>query len=234
MGSSIFNWAARERGWLTQNPTALVRKPRSYDSRTRTLSSDEVTWLMAAATSCKAQWLPSALTVLMHSAMRRSELCGLRRDDVDYALVVAHLMDTKNGSPRNVPLCPRSVQALRVLDGAAKDRGDDVLLPIGPAGSLSTRFTATVRRARSMYLAAFREAGNSPSDRFLTDLRLHDLRHHAVTAWANSGVLSMAELMAISEHKSMRMLMRYTHLQPVHLAAKLATLTAPQQVPSAS
>lgn len=232
MVSSIFSWAAQERGWLTQNPVALVRKPRTSDSRTRTLSSDEVTWLMAAATSSKAQWLPSALTVLMHSAMRLSELCGLRRGDVDYELAVARLADTKNGSPRDVPLCPRSLQALRVLDGAAQDRGEDVLLPIGPAGSLSTRFTATVRRARSMYLAACREAGSSPSERLLTDIRLHDLRHHAVTALANSGVLSVAELMAISGHKSLRMLMRYTHLQPVRLAAKLATLTVPAQTTS--
>ena len=234
MISSIFSWAIREQGWLASNPMALIRKPRASDSRTRTLSDDEVVWLMAAASSSKASWLPAALTVLMHSAMRRSELCGLRRGDVDYEAALAHLADTKNGSPRDVPLCPRSLQALRVLDDAAKFRGDDVLLPIGPAGSLSTRFTVTVRRARSMYLAACREAGAAPADRFLKDIRLHDLRHHAVTAWASSGALSVAELMAISGHKSLRMLMRYTHLQPVQLATKLATMTRQQDTPTSA
>ncbi|MBC7726043.1 MAG: hypothetical protein H7242_00265, partial [Microbacteriaceae bacterium] len=51
MVSSIFQWAARERGWLTQNPMSMVRKPRAGDSRTRTLSDDEVGWLMVAAKS---------------------------------------------------------------------------------------------------------------------------------------------------------------------------------------
>ena len=52
-----------------------------------------------------------------------------------------------------------------------------------------------------------------------------------LTAWTNSGALPVAVLMAFSGHKSMRMLMRYTHLQPVRLAVKLATLMAPVQGP---
>lgn len=225
--SSVFTWAAREREWVTLNPVSLISKPRAADSRSRTLTPEEVTWLMVAARTSKATWLASALTVLLHSAMRRSELCGLKRADVDFGLAIARLADTKNGSARDVPLCPRSLCSLRELDSAAAARGEDALLPIGPAGSFSTRFKVTVRRAQVLYREGCAKGAVEPASRFLADVRLHDLRHHAVTSWADSGVLSVAELMTISGHKTMKMLTRYIHLQPTAVAAKLAALTAP-------
>jgi len=227
MLSAVFTWAAREREWVTQNPISLIGKPRAADSRTRTLTPEEVTWLMTAARTSKATWVAAALDVLMHSAMRRSELCGLKRLDIDFDLAIARLADTKNGSARDVPLCPRSLSGLRALDAAAAARGDIALLPIGPAGSFSTRFNATVRRAQVMYRDACAKGSIEPSSRFLADVRLHDLRRHAVTSWADSGVLSVAELMTISGHKTMKMLTRYIHLQPTAVAVKLAALSTP-------
>lgn len=231
--SSVFTWAAREREWVTSNPVSLISKPHAEDGRSRTLTGDEVTWLMAAARTSKATWLSAALTVLLHSAMRRSELCGLKRQDVDFDLAIARLADTKNGSARDVPLCPRSLGGLQELDAAAAARNDDALLPIGPAGSFSTRFKVTVRRAQVMYREGCAKGAVEPASRFLTDVRLHDLRHHAVTSWADSGVLSVAELMTISGHKTMKMLTRYIHLQPTAVAAKLAALTTPA-IPAAA
>lgn len=231
MMSAVFTWAARDREWVAQNPVALISKPRAGDSRTRTLTDDEVTWLMVAARSSKATWVAAALTILLHSAMRRSELCGLKRADVNFDLAIARLADTKNGSARDVPLCPQSLQGLRELDSAAEARGEDALLPIGPAGSFSTRFKATVRRAQVLYRTSCANGAIEPASRFLVDVRLHDLRHHAVTSWADSGVLSVAELMTISGHKTMKMLTRYIHLQPTAVAAKLARLSGSTAVP---
>lgn len=55
----------------------------------------------------------------------------------------------------------------------------------------------------------------------MPDLRFHDLRHEAISRFAELG-LSTVELAAISGHRDTRMLMRYTHLKPVDLARKLA------------
>lgn len=224
MLSSIFSWAARERGWLTQNPMSLVRKPRSADARDRILSPDELTWLMMAARSSKAAWLAPALTVLLWSAMRRGELFGLRRADVDFEKATAHLADTKNGSARDVPLCPRALEAMRELDRAAQMRNVQRLIPLGSQGSVSTRFVAIVRRARTAYLRKCESEGKPAAPGFLEGIRLHDLRHHAVTTWASSNALSLPELMTISGHKSLKMLTRYTHIQSARLASKLAAL----------
>lgn len=225
MLSSIFTWALREREWISVNPAAVVSRPRVADCRSRTLSQQEIDWLLRAARTSKAMWLPAALTVLMSSAMRRSELCRLRREDLDLDRAVVRLAETKNGSPRAVPLCPEALQALRTLASAAEIRGDARVLPIGESGSLSTRFKVTVRRAIAMYRTDCLAQGFEPQAGFLADLRLHDLRHHAVTRWANTGALSLVELMVISGHKTTRMLTRYTHLNPQALALKLAQLS---------
>lgn len=222
MFSSIFSWAQRERGWVTSNPIALITKPRAPEGRNRILTDLEVHWLMTAARTSKASWLADALTVLMRSAMRRGELCKLRCDDIDFAARTAHLRDTKTSTSRDAPLCTAATEALRRLSDEATSRKQPLVLPLGALGSLSTRFTVTVRRARRLYLEHCNETAQEPLDGLLSDVRLHDLRHHAVTSWTRSGALSLAELMTISGHKTTKMLMRYTHLQAATVAAKLA------------
>ena len=47
----------------------------------------------------------------------------------------------------------------------------------------------------------------------ITDLRLHDLRHQAVSRFFEM-VMSVPEVALISGHKDVRQLFRYTHLSP--------------------
>ena len=224
MLSAIFSWCAKERGWIDRNPMSLVSRPRVSDSRDRTLNPDEVRYLLAAARTSKATWLNAALIVLIRSAMRRSELFGLTIGDIDFERAVARLNETKNGTARDVPLCPQALQALRELVEAARARSSLSLLPIGSVGSFSTRFVRTVDRAREAYRLEMIATGLEDDPQFLRNLRLHDLRHHAVSAWANTGALSIVELMGISGHKSPRMLTRYVHMKSPAIATKMATL----------
>jgi integrase len=52
------------------------------------------------------------------------------------------------------------------------------------------------------------------------DLRFHDLRHEAISRLFERG-LNIAEVSAISGHKELRMLQRYTHLRAVDLVSRL-------------
>ena len=222
MMSAVFTWAMKERGWVKANPAQMVARPRVNDRRERVLSEDERGYLMRAADTSKATWLSATLTLLMNSAMRRGEVFGLQRKDIDFDAAVAFLAETKNGSARNVPLCPRSLAALRLLADAAPDKPDALLLPVGDAGSVSTRFVVTVGRARRAYEGDCAAAGLQAAPDFLRNVRLHDLRHHAITRWATIGALSLPELMAVSGHQTPRMLVRYVNLSASALAAKLA------------
>jgi integrase len=55
------------------------------------------------------------------------------------------------------------------------------------------------------------------------DFRFHDLRRETVSRFVEGG-LSDQEVSAISGHKSMQMLKRYTHLRAEDLVAKLDKL----------
>lgn len=54
----------------------------------------------------------------------------------------------------------------------------------------------------------------------LEDLHLHDLRHEAVSRLFEKG-FHVAEVAAISGHRELRMLTRYTHLRAADLAERL-------------
>jgi len=67
----------------------------------------------------------------------------------------------------------------------------------------------------------FSEAWESVRTRAqVPDLHFHDLRHEAVSRLVEAG-LSDQEIAAISGHRSMQMLKRYTHLRAEDLVAKL-------------
>src|SRR5690606_2977022 len=58
----------------------------------------------------------------------------------------------------------------------------------------------------------------------LSDLHFHDLRHEAVSRLVEAG-FSDQEVSAISGHKSMQMLKRYTHLRAEDLVDRLDSIS---------
>ena len=90
---------------------------------------------------------------------------------------------------------------------------------------VSVRFIATVKRARALYEADCTIEGMEPEEGFAQDLPLRALRHTAATFWASSGQLGVQQLQAITGHKNLSMLSRYTHLSAAQLAQRLAAVT---------
>ncbi|PTD19176.1 site-specific integrase [Sphingomonas fennica] len=109
----------------------------------------------------------------------------------------AHIPDTKTSHPRTIPL---NDQALSILDHL--EEVDDRVFPITP---MALKLAWNRLRIR---------AG-------LPDLRLHDLRHEAISRFSEMG-LTTIELSVISGHRDPRMLFRYAHLRPSDIAKKLA------------
>lgn len=226
MLGGLFGWARTERGWIKANPLASVRKPRVNDARDRVLTDEERAYLMGAAGTSRADWLADVLVVLLQSAMRRGECFGLQRGDVDFEQATAHLADTKNGSARDVPLCPLALAALRRLEAAAAAAGRPALVPASSPPALSGTFRCALARARAQYVKDCAAAGTVPNATFLADVRLHDCRHVAVSHWASAG-LGLFELQQVSGHKTTKMLSRYVNLKSSTVAQRLATLSQP-------
>jgi integrase len=55
----------------------------------------------------------------------------------------------------------------------------------------------------------------------IDDLRFHDLRHEATSRLFENPEFGMMEVAAITGHKTLIMLKRYTHLRAEDLAAKM-------------
>lgn len=55
----------------------------------------------------------------------------------------------------------------------------------------------------------------------IQDYTWHDLRHEALSRLAERGDFTVLEIAAVSGHKTLQMLKRYTHLQAEKLAKKL-------------
>jgi len=180
------------------NPVAGVRKPSGGKGRDRRLTDSEWEKLLK---ECKVSGNPCllpAVRLATATAMRQGELLGLRWSDVDVKRKIALLRETKNGEQRAVPLNKESITVLKELTKTK----DGLVIP-QPRRTIYGAFTRAVARAG------------------INDFTFHDLRHEALSRLAERGDFSVLELAAVSGHKTLQVLKRYTHLQAARLAEKM-------------
>ncbi|MCD8548479.1 MAG: site-specific integrase [Aeromonadaceae bacterium] len=123
------------------------------------------------------------------TAMRRMELCSITKQMVNFQQRVIHLVYTKNGCSRMVPL---SLKAIEILRDSFECYGD-APWKYDPH-SVSTAWRRAAAQAK------------------ISGFTFHDVRHAAITKYAVKG-LNTPQLQAVSGHKDVRMLARYTHIQ---------------------
>ena len=201
--SKVFDVASKEFGITLPNgnPVARIRKPKDSSRRERRLSPDEEHRLHEECRTYRNAWLLPAVMLAVETGMRQGELLALEWRHVNLSRRVALLPMTKNGEARAVPLSPTAVEVLQALPRDIKG----VVLPIGKM-TLYNAFQMACQRAG------------------LLDFTFHDLRHEALSRLAERGDFSVLELAAVSGHKTLQVLKRYTHLQAEKLAQKLATI----------
>ena len=154
----------------------------------------------------------AAVTVAAWGTLRRGEVLGLERRDVDLVAGTVRvertlhefhdgsldLGPTKNGDPRKVYLPSSVMPALE----------DHLRRFVGPESDAPLFVGATGERLRPsnfwvIWETARRRAG-------LTWVRFHDLRHFAATMFATTGA-STKEIMSRGGWKSVAMVVRYEH-----------------------
>lgn len=210
----MFTVAIKEWGLgLPFNPVLNIRKPSPGPGRNRRLSVDEEKRLFEAVDKHSNPMLRWIVRSALETGMRSSEIVTLRRGQVDLARRVVRLLDTKNTLPRTVPLtAAATVLFQEALNNPIRPIGTDLIF-FGEPGKDKRRRPYNFNK---VWLDIKRAAG-------CADFRFHDLRHEAVSRFVEAG-LSDQEVSAISGHKSMQMLKRYTHLRAEDLVGKLDTL----------
>ncbi|KAA0888479.1 site-specific integrase [Pusillimonas sp. ANT_WB101] len=215
--SHLFEIARKDWGLPVQNPVKDVRRPSVHNERARRITDEELRLVLAAS---RSSTLKTIAPLALATGARLGELVGAQWRHVDLQARVMHFPLTKNGTSRTIPLSPDALAILSPLSGQV---GESVFKVT--SHSMSTAWIRAVDRARQTYEKECVRAGVEISETWLVGLRFHDLRHEFTSRMAERG-LNAYELSAITGHKNLGMLARYTHLRPSDLAAKLASLEA--------
>lgn len=196
--SRLFNFAKSDWGMESlTNPVQLAAKPKLPPGRERRLEQGEEEKLFKAIGNDFE--FSAIIKIALETAMRRGEIVKLNWKDVDFSNQAASLYDTKNGTCRTVPLSRKAVDIFQGLPRHISGR----IFPSCGAQQLSKKMAKACQRAG------------------LENLRFHDLRHEATSRFFEHTDLDVMEIKAITGHKSLQMLARYTHLRTANLAARL-------------
>jgi integrase len=195
---------------LPVNPVTNIRRPSAGAGRNRRLSPQEETRLLEAVDKHSNPMIGWIVRIALETGMRWSEILTLNKSQVDLNRRIVRLLKTKNTQPRTVPLTLTAVEEFRkAIANPVRPDGTELIF-FGAPGRDGVRRPYQFDR---MWQAIKRKQG-------LKDFRFHDLRHEAVSRFVEAG-FSDQEVSAISGHKSMQMLKRYTHLRTEDLVARI-------------
>ena len=205
--SHLFNTARAAWGMESlTNPVDLVKgqRPKLPAGRDRRLVGDEEARLLTAAQTYDhapprdAGNIGTLITWAIETAMRRGEIAAMRWEHVDRTARTLLIPDTKTGVPRIIPLSPAALAVLEKLPPKSK-------------GLVWNRSPDAISRA---FMEVCKAAG-------IRGLTFHDLRHEATSRLFEKHGFSALEAAAVTGHKTMQMLKRYTHLRAEDLAKRM-------------
>lgn len=161
----------------------------------------------------------SIIRFAVGTAMRRSEIARMDWRHVNLDRGTLLIPDSKNGSPRTVPMG----LSMRALVRAQGPKASGFVWASASAiSSVWQRLKRTAIAEAHQLVAAGKALSDLPER--LLDLRFHDLRHEATSRLIERTGWDNARIRAVTGHKTDAMLARYTHLNTGLLAAELAAL----------
>lgn len=192
------NVAINEWEWLGSNPMKKVKRPAPSQPRDRLYTDAEIERITYAAgydyssPKTRTARVCAAFLFAIETGMRAKEIAGLRSERVDIDARVAHLVQTKNGRPRDVPL---SSEAVRILT----ELGEEC-------------FGLTSMQISTLFIKIRKRA-------LIDDATFHDSRHLAITRLSKKlNVLELARMVGI---RDLKILMVYYNESAEEIAKKL-------------
>ncbi|MDX6041066.1 tyrosine-type recombinase/integrase [Scandinavium lactucae] len=192
--SRLLRWANDEKGIDCTDVVKGVKLPEAGKPRDVIVEPLQLQMILSLA----SEKSKPIIELAYETAMRRNEILAITPAMVDLNKRIIRLSDdmTKNGEGRSVPLSTKACEMLRVLcDGRDKHAKLFTLTPY----AVTQAFRRAARLAK-VYNVCF-----------------HSLRHSAITRAAEKG-LSTVQLMAVSGHKTITMLSRYSHIKAENIA----------------
>ena len=192
-------WRVAKREWGVtlppQNPCDQVIMERYNDARDRVLTKEEYSKLLDSCAVGNLPQLKDIVQVAYLTGARRGEILRLKRSNINFERKTCRFYDTKNGEDRTIPVA------------------DDALTILNKYKFGKKIFNVSEYRLEKHFRRARAKAE-------ITDFRFHDLRACFATNALLSG-MSIAEVAAITGHKTWAQLKRYTRIKPEDLLDKV-------------
>lgn len=199
--SRLFRTAVK-RGRASSNPALKVDKLRTNNEREVWLTPEQEAALLGELERLwpdEAETNKDIVRLAILTGMRRMELFGLRRCDVDVERAELCIPRAKSGKRRWV-MCNN--EAINIVVSLMASHDGEFVIP-AMNGATSRR-----NMANSWYMRRFRIAADAAG---LKGVRLHDMRHTFASRLINKG----ADIYALSEllgHGGVKQTERYAHL----------------------
>lgn len=154
----------------------------------------------------RSRHLYPILVVALDTGTRRGEIFNLHWEDVDFKARQLWIRETKNGTPRHVPMTER---VREVLSKHPRRIDSDYVFPGYASAQLSNTF-------RTTFADLLQRAG-------ITGVVFHSLRHTFASHLVMKGV-PLHTVGKLLGHRGSNITLRYAHLSPGHLQDAVALL----------
>ena len=181
--------------WISENPCASITKLKENPGRDRILMPEEINRLLAACRESKSAYLYPIVLIAITTGARQGEILNLEWRDIDFDNKLAFLKETKNGRPRSISLSEPVLDELKKLHQTRQQLKPLVFASKTAFGRID------IKKA---WQTALHNAG-------IEKCRAHDMRHTFATLAAAQGASNL-ELSTAMGHRTLQMLLRYTHL----------------------
>src|ERR1700739_2059906 len=199
-----------ENGKCKVNPARSVKRLRENNERIRFLSPEEEAKLRKAIqTECPERMVE--LEIALNTGMRKGEQYRLTWRDVNLEARRISLWKTKNGSVRHIPLNTTALGALKRIREKSKGVGRVFAAQNGKEPLKDPRYWWDIVLYRSE----------------INDFHWHDLRHTFASRCIMAGV-DLRTLQQLLGHKTLQMVVRYSHLSQSHELAAVEKICTAQ------
>ena len=197
--SSVIQTAINDWGiYFPSNPCRAMKREKENDPRDRVLEPHEQKELLEACALVSNPYLKPMVQFSIETAVRRSELLGIRYKNINFTNRTLLLTNTKNGKDRVLPL---SEKAFLILQSQPRQFDGRV-------------FPLTKNQVKHYWQQALKKTN-------IVGFRWHDIRRHSCGLLFEKG-LSVPEVQLMSGHLDPKILLKtYTKLDPRKLVEKL-------------
>jgi integrase len=208
--SHLFTRAVEWR-WIDHKPV-VIKRFKEERGRITYLTTEQIARLLEAAKQDQNWQVYPFIVIGLETSMRRMEILSIRLEHVDLAKRVIFIPKAKAGA-REQPITAHLAEFLKGYIEASEPGQEWLFL----AKDSKTGHTVSIEKAFRRVVAA---AGLNPKE-----VVRHTLRHTAITHLVQAGV-DLPTVQRISGHKTLQMVVRYSHQNGEHIRAAMDKLEA--------